>query len=303
MKPRSIKPWFFLAAFAVSVTALALISWDNKQHTAGVRQQQQLPSDTPQKKKTVRDKKIRDLDEALEELNSKDFEQEMKNAIDEANRSLREIDFEKISKEVEKAMQNVDMDKINAEIQNSLKEIDFEKLNKETQEAMKEAQKSLREIDFQKFNDEVERSLKEIDFKKISKTAREAVEKIDWDKMKKDMESVKKVNLDKLSDEMQKVQEELKDLNPRIHKELEKAKVEIEKAKTEIKEYKELVDGLEKDGLLDKKQSYTIVHKNGVLTVNGKKVADDIYAKYRSILEKHSSFTMKKDEDNFTIDD
>ena len=40
----------------------------------------------------------------------------------------------------------------------------------------------------------------------------------------------------------------MKDLGPKIEKEMEKAKVEIEKAKAEMKEYKEFVDGLEKMG-------------------------------------------------------
>ena len=35
---------------------------------------------------------------------------------------------------------------------------------------------------------------------------------------------------------------------------MEKAKVGLEKAKAEMKEYKEFVDGLEKDGLINKKR-------------------------------------------------
>lgn len=46
----------------------------------------------------------------------------------------------------------------------------------------------------------------------------------------------------------------MKELGPKMQKEMEKAKVEMEKAKAEIKEYKGFVDGLENDGLINKKK-------------------------------------------------
>jgi hypothetical protein len=94
----------------------------------------------------------------------------------------------------------------------------------------------------------------------------------------------------------------MKKLGPQIEKEMEKAKVEIEKAKIEIKEYKSFVDGLEKDGLINKKEGYTIKHKNGELTINGKKQSPEVYSKYRNFLEKHKSFNITKSDDDFNID-
>ena len=43
-------------------------------------------------------------------------------------------------------------------------------------------------------------------------------------------------------------------------------------------------------------------HIDGVLEINGKKAADSVYNKYRSFLEKHKKFTIKKDSDDFDID-
>jgi hypothetical protein len=94
----------------------------------------------------------------------------------------------------------------------------------------------------------------------------------------------------------------LKDLKPRIEQDLAKAKVEIEKAKTELKEYKVFVDGLDKDGVIKKNEPYTIKHKDGELLINGKKASADTYNKYRAFLEKHPSFSIDKDEDDFDID-
>jgi hypothetical protein len=93
----------------------------------------------------------------------------------------------------------------------------------------------------------------------------------------------------------------MKNLKPKIEEELKKARVEIEKAKQELKEYKAFEEGLEKDGLINKKENYTIEHKDGQLSINGKTQPQSVYNKYRSFLEKHKKFTLKKDDDNFEL--
>ena len=101
---------------------------------------------------------------------------------------------------------------------------------------------------------------------------------------------------------MKKLSEEMKELGPKLEKEMQKAKVEIEKAKVEIKEYKEFVTGLESDGLINKKEGYTLKHKSGELFINDKKASEQTYNKYRPFLEKHKKFNFKKDDDDFNID-
>ena len=144
--------------------------------------------------------------------------------------------------------------------------------------------------------------MKEMDAAKIQQEVKAAMENVNWDKMKEELKKVKEIDMDKFQDEMKKVQEEMKDLGPKIKEEMEKAKVEIEKTKTEMKEYKEFVNGLESDGLINKKENYSIKHKNGELEVNGKKVSNEIYTKYRSFLEKNKKFSIEKKDDDFNID-
>ena len=93
----------------------------------------------------------------------------------------------------------------------------------------------------------------------------------------------------------------MKEIKPKVEEELKKAKVEIEKAKQDIKEYKAFEDGLEKDGLINKKENYSIEHKNGQLIINGKVQSNDVYNKYRSFLEKHKQFNWKKDGDGLDL--
>ena len=78
--------------------------------------------------------------------------------------------------------------------------------------------------------------------------------------------------------------------------------MEIEKAKTEIKEYKVFVDGLDKEGLINKKGNYTLEHKNGELLINGKKASDKIVQQYRMFLDKHPKFKIEKTDDDFDMD-
>ena len=259
MKPGSISTGkTLLALFIVAATAFALISWDHQQQADGFKQKQHEKDTIPQK----RDKKIRDLDEAIAELDNIDIKVQMDKAMKEVAEAMKQIDGEKMRLDIEKSMKEVDFDKIKMEVDKAMKEIDFAKIEKEVKESMA---------------------------------------KIDWEKMKAEMDEMKKINLKEVDEELAKAKKELEKIRPQIEKELQNAKVEIEKAKIEMKEYKSFVDGLANDGLIDKKEGYSIKHKDGKLTINDKEATDKTYDKYRSFLEKHPKFNIEKNKDDFNI--
>ena len=134
---------------------------------------------------------------------------------------------------------------------------------------------------------EIELAMKDVDINKIKAEVEESMKKIDLDKIKMEFD------LNKMKD----MELELKKIGPEIEKSLMKAKVEIEKVKAELKEYKKFVDGLENDGLIDKKAGYKIKHKDGEFFINGKKQPADVYNKYKNFLEKHQSLNINSDED------
>jgi Na+/phosphate symporter len=241
---RNFRITLALAAVAV-VSVLVLASWDFKQPAPFTGDFFQPVADTVPKKDS-REKKIRDLDDVLDELNQAELQ----------------VNMEKIQKELAEAMKKIDAAKIRTEVENALKEVDVEKIKKE-----------------------IESSLA----------------KIDWDKMKAELERVKEIDMEKLGLDMKKMEDELSRIGPEIEKSLEKAKVEIEKAKEEMKEYNEFVNDLEKDGLLNRKQGYSIKHKDRELFINGKKASDATYNKYRSFLDKHKKITIEKTDDDFDI--
>jgi hypothetical protein len=242
----------------VSVS-IALIAWGGQRQTPPQTTKQAF-TDTIPKKKT--DKKIRDLDDAIEELDNADLK--------------------------------VDLEKVTSQIQDAMKQIDMAKLQIEMDKAMKA-------VDMEKMKDEIEKATREIDAAKIQQDLKESLDKIDWKKMEMGLEEVKKIDLSKLNEDMKKFELQMKELGPKIEKDMEKAKVEIAKAKEQMKEYKAFVDDLDEDGLIDKKQPYSIEHKNGVLIINGKKQPPSVYLKYRSFLEKHKKFNIKKSDDHFNI--
>jgi len=262
-----------LAVAAVAITSIIVLSsWDsNRNITAGRNGNGFTVNDTVPKK----DKKIRDLDDVIDELNAAEFKLDMEKIQQQIKESMKQFDAQKIQLDFEKAMRDVDFQKIQKEIEQSMSKIDFEKIQKEMAQAMKE-----------------------FDGAKLQKELQESMQKIEWDKMKNEFDKIKDIDMKKFQLDMEKAKLELDNLGPQ----LEKAKESIEKAKEEMKEYKGFVDGLEKDGLINKKDEYTIKHKDGELFINGKKASDATYNKYRSFLHKHKTFKIEKSDDDFNID-
>jgi len=251
-------PVALLACFSV-----LLLSWGGQKQTHQQRSEQSVNDTVPKNKA---DKKIRDLDDVLDEL--------------------------------DRAELNVDMEKVNEQLKEAMKQIDKAKIQMDVDKALKE-------VDMEKIKGQMEKLTNEMDAAKIQKELKESLAAVDWEKMnqqiKEQMEEVKKIDMSKLDAEMKKLEIEMKGLGPKIEKEMANAKASIEKAKAEMKEYKGFVDGLEKDGLINKKEGYTIQHKNGELIINGKKQPVDVYNKYGGFLKKHEKFTIKKSDDDFNI--
>lgn len=175
-----------------------------------------------------------------------------------------------------------EMQKINIELKN----IDWEKISKEVSQ-------SLKELDLNKIQLEVSKSLKEVDWDKISKEVKESLSKVDMDKIKleieKAMSEVKNVNMEELKKELDNVKKELEEnklnIKVNVEKELEKAREEIKKAKVELTETKEMINEMEKDGLINKNQGFTIEVKDKMLYINDKKQSAEISAKYSKYIK------------------
>ena len=233
-------------------------------------------------------KKARTLDEAIAELEKGSAE------IDKA---IRETDWNKINADIKASMKEIDADKIRAEVDKAMKEIDFKKIQADIDKAMKEIDmvkvqsdinKAMSEIDLSKMKEDIARSLKDIDVAKIQADVKAAIAQVDIDKIKADID-------------LKGLQAELKDLQPTIEKSMAEAREGIARSKAELESFRSFIDGLDKDGLIQKEKEYSITYKSGKLTVNGKEQPESVVKKYDSFLKNRKDFTLRNNGEGFNL--
>ncbi len=105
----------------------------------------------------------------------------------------------------------------------------------------------------------------------------------------------------KCKKEMSRVKEELKLEKLDMKETMTRAYTEIDKAKEELKGYQEMIYTMEKDGLLNTKEDYTIEYRQGELSINGKKQSTEITSKYKKYFKK-DMMTIKKHDGDLKID-
>lgn len=196
------------------------------------------------------------------QIDLKDLDLTIKKSLEMVEKSLKEIDWNKISKQVEQSMKQIDMAKLQMEIDNSMKAIDWDKMKNEIDRSMKEIDKSKIKID-------------------IEKEISNAMKSINMEELKKSMEEMKKINFDELKKEMENLKKEMELNKDQFKIEMDKAKLEMLNAKAGLSELKEMTGEMEKDGLINKKESNTIEYKNKELLINGKKQFLEVTEKYR----------------------
>jgi hypothetical protein len=221
-----------------------------------------------------REKKIRDIDDAIEELerSQKDFDAQSK------------TDFAKMDRELKASLSKMhkDLERMQAELQ---KELDPEKMRKEIEQSLAELKKS---------GSEMEKELGKAEAAKIRAEVEASIAKIDMKKIEQEMKRVKEIDFAKMEAELQNIK-------PTIEASMKQAREGLEKARQEMTSYKKLVDALDKDGLINKKKAYSIQYKNKQLFIDGKQQSEETVSKYRAHLDGLKEFTMEKSEDNFQI--
>lgn len=189
MKPTRLSPLRIGALTAGLAICISLISWDYQQPRSGLKTADAADT-TP--RKTNREKKVHDLDEAIAELEQTDLDAAMGKARLEMEKAFREVDADKIRQQVDEALKQVDFGKVQAELKEALSQLDCAAIQAEIKKAMEE-----------------------VDLAKINAETEAALAKVDWEKAK---------------EEMSRVKAEMKNLGPEMEKakaELEKAKTTL----------------------------------------------------------------------------
>ncbi|MEO5892518.1 MAG: hypothetical protein ABIQ31_19885 [Ferruginibacter sp.] len=194
-------------------------------------------------------------------MSIKDFDQLMLNMDKEmlkVQKELTRIDFSKINQEIKASLDKVDFDKINVDIDKAMKGIDFTKIEQSVKSA-------LSEIEWNKVNNDIKLSLQD---------AKKEIEKINMESVKKAMEKAKV--------EIEKSKKEIKKIN--VDEIMKNTNAGIMKAKEELLLTKTMFNEMEKDGLIDQKEGFTIEYKDKDLLINGKKQSEEIRNKYRQYI-------------------
>ena len=226
------------------------------------------PLDTVPEKEYSGSMKMKDFDNLQKVLDK---------SLLEATAEIKKIDFAKIQKEIEASLKSVDMEKIIKEVNRSLKAVDMDKL-------LADVTSSLNDINWDGKDEEIEKTLKEA--KKEVEKAKLEIRNIDRDKIEKELEKAKK--------EIEKSKAEIDKLD--LDKIMNEAREGIDKAKEELKLTKEMFNEMEKDGLINSKEGFTIEYKNKDLYIDGKKQSDKTTDKYRKYF-KQDHFKMRIDKE------
>lgn len=203
-------------------------------------------------------------------IKMKDFDKlqsELDRSLLQVSEELKKIDFSKMEKEIEASLKNIDAEKIMRDVERSLKNIDLDK-------TLASVTSSLKDIDLNLKGEEIEKALAEAT-KEIEKAKKE-ISKIDKESIKKELEEARK--------EMEKSKAEINKID--MDKIMSEAKEGIGKAKEELKQTKELINELEKDGLVNTKNGFELEYKDKSLYIDGKKQSAEVTDKYRKYFKK-----------------
>lgn len=272
---------FSVLSLTVVITLLSFTGGPVQQPAIATHHQDTIP----QKRDRDLDKELRALDKAQEQLHK-----------------LKEKDWQDVQRHVEESISKIDVERIQQQVDYAINKIDFEKINRQVQE-------SLRKIDFDQIQRSIDKSLEEV--KKVDKEeikqqldkarqqVNEAMQKEEWKENRKEaqkhsQEEVKKA-LENTKKELARMKEEMKKQQFDFKKQFENATKEVDKAKEELKANQEMIYDMEKDGLLNTKEDYTIEYNDGELTINGKKQPQEVANKYKKNFKKKSIAIKKQD--------
>src|SRR6185295_3698704 len=122
-KPDALK--YFFAIAVAACFSIILLSWGGQKQTQQQKTGQSINDTVPKNKA---DKKVRDLDDVLDELDRVEIKVDMEKVNEQLKEAMKQIDMAKIKMDVDKAIKEVDMDKVNEQMKEAMKQIDMDKI-------------------------------------------------------------------------------------------------------------------------------------------------------------------------------
>jgi hypothetical protein len=203
-----------------------------------------------------------------------------KNSDNDPRMSMKDYDelMHKMDKQIMKMqeeMSKLNMDKMHNDIVASLDKVNFDKIKLDIDKAMKE-------VDFNKIENGVKSALKEIDWTEVNADVKASLQDAKKEIDKMNMEEVKK-EMKKVQQELQKSKSEIEKIN--VDEIMKNANKEIVRTKEDLALTKTMFNEMEKDGLINPKEGFSIEFKNKTLMINGKKQSEATREKYQQYIK------------------
>jgi len=230
---------------------------------------QEMTDDTVPDKNRENSMKMKDFDRLVD-----DFD---KTVLD-VSKEIGKVDFKAISENLEKALKQIDMKKIMQDVDHSLAAVDIDKILDQVKSSLKD----IRWDDAKgELNETMEKARVEIE------KARKEIQHIDKNEIEKAMQDARR--------ELEKAKIDLKDID--VDKIMSEAREGIAGAKEELKQTRAMINEMEKDGLISRKDGFRIEYKDKELFINGKQQPASVTEKYRPYFKKdHFTINIDKDE-------
>jgi len=290
---RTSSPVAWMLFVLIGMTGFTGIAWQKNPTAPATRQQQDT---IPAKEDNIIING--DLDRAIEQVNR---------AKENLERQLEKMDWQKMHRDMSESFEKMNTQKMQEKIARAMKQIDLKKIQMQTQQALKQ-------VEWQKMQAEMEKvheKIAAIDNIKMEKEMHHAMEKT-----REAMEHLKSIDSKQMHLQMEKAMEKIKQhegmmkegmekarkhsmehFGEDFERKMENAREKINRAGEALRNYKEMVAEMDKDGLLNIKESYTIEYKDEELIINGTKQPAAVTDKYKHYFKK-GNVKIKKDKED-----
>lgn len=251
---------------------------------------------------------------------------------EEIKRNFNKADWEKINQQMQESLKKVDWDKINQQMKESMekywadtaKHFRYfrdgshnwnEDRTREMDEARSAQREARREIDRAQREARREAARAQADVQKVIAEQRAEASRVHAEQRAHNDRIVaeqtahnKRIQAEQIANNHRIIAEQRAN-NDRIRAEQHAAAAEIRRVEAEKRAkaaqerrdaLNNMLDGMEKDNLLDRNKDFEIEKKGDDLYINGKKQPDEVNKKYEQYL-KNKNVTIKKSRDNFHI--
>lgn len=264
-------------------------------------------------KKTDWSKMGKDIEASMKKINWDKMNKDIAESLKKMNldSKLSDIQFNKLKEEIKINFNKADWEKVNKQVQESLKKVDWDKINKQMKESMEKMKivdssgnfhynrdgDHFREgayemdEDRSRFRSKIAARREEQNAARATARARADVDRVVAEQRANDsrIRAEQRVEIDRVRSEQRRASAEIRQAA---------AEKRAREAEARHKALNEMLDGMQKDNLLDREKDFEIEKKGDDLFINGKKQPDEVNKKYEQYL-KNKNVTIKKSKDNF----